>query len=161
MFNVKSVQETMDIIKKEFTLMERFETIPLEESYGRILGEDIISDQNIPTFNRSSMDGYAVRARDTFGASDTMPVPLKLTEEIKMGITPNFKLEANQAAYIPTGGELPEGADSVVMIEYTEDYHNGLIYIQKSVAPGNNVIFKGDDLHVNQKVLLKGACLRG
>ncbi|MGB7595588.1 MAG: gephyrin-like molybdotransferase Glp [Erysipelotrichaceae bacterium] len=160
MFNVKSVQETLDIIKNEFTLIERFETIPLEEAYGRILAEDIVSDQNIPTFNRSSMDGFAVRARDTFGASDTMPVPLKLTEEIKMGITPTFKLEANQAATIPTGGELPEGSDSVVMIEYTEDYADGFIYIQKSVAPGNNVIFKGDDLHANQKVLKSGVCLR-
>jgi len=160
MFNVKSVQETLDIIKNEFTRVERFETIPLEDCYGRILAEDIISDQNIPTFNRSSMDGYAVRARDTFGASDTMPVPLQLTQEIKMGITPTFKLEANQAAAIPTGGELPNGADSVVMIEYTEDYHDGSIYIQKSVAPGNNVILKGDDLHIGQTVLSTGACLR-
>ena len=160
MFNVKSVQETLDIIKKEFALIERIETIPLEACYGRILAEDIVSDQDIPTFNRSSMDGFAVRARDTFGASDTMPVPLQLREEIKMGITPTFKLEANQAAAIPTGSELPEGADAVVMIEYTEDYHDGSIYIQKAVAPGNNVIFKGDDLHVGQNVLSLGACLR-
>ncbi len=160
MFNVKSVQETMDIIRSEFALIERSESIPLENSFGRILAEEIISRQNIPTFNRSSMDGYAVRARDTFGASDTMAVPLQLTEEVKMGITPTFKINANQASYIPTGGELPQGSDSVVMIEYTEDYHDGLIFIQKSVAPGNNVIFKGDDMHEGQVVLKAGTCLR-
>jgi molybdopterin molybdotransferase len=160
MFNVRSVQETLEIIKKEFTLIERFETLPLEECYGRILAEDIICDQDVPTFDRSSMDGYAVRAKDTFGASDTMPVPLRLSEEIRMGIPPTLILQANQAAAIPTGGQLPIGADGVVMIEYTEDYHDGSIYIAKSIAPGNNVIFKGDDLRVGQTVLLAGAHLR-
>lgn len=160
MFNVKSVQETLDIIRTEFALIQRIETIPLEACYGRILAEEIISDQNIPTFNRSSMDGYAVRAKDTFGASDSMPVPLTLIEEVLMGIQPTFKLDVNQASYIPTGGELPYGADSVVMIEYAEDFHDGFIYIQKSIAPGNNVIFCGDDLKKGQVVLSAGTTLR-
>jgi molybdopterin molybdotransferase len=160
MFNVKSVQETLDIITSEFAIIERIETIPLAESAGRILAEDIVCDQNVPTFNRSSMDGYAVRARDTFGASDTIAVPLTLIGEVKMGMEPAFRLEANQAAAIPTGGQLPEGADGVVMIEYTEDYHDGSIFIQKSIAPGNNVLFKGDDLREGQTVLACGAALR-
>lgn len=160
MFNVKSVQETLDIIRSEFQVLQRTEILPLEACFGRILADEIISDQNIPTFNRSSMDGYAVRAKDTFGSSDSMSVPLKLIEEVVMGIQPLFKLEANQASYIPTGGELPQGANSVVMIEYTEDYHDGSIFIQKPAAPGNNVIFCGDDVKVDQVVLAAGTTLR-
>lgn len=161
MLNVKSVQETLDIIHSAFTLIQRSEIVALEDAFGRILAEDIVSDQNIPAFNRSSMDGYALRARDTFGASDTMPVPLTLSEEVKMGISPTFQLSINQAAYIPTGAELPQGADGVVMIEYTEDYHDGSVYIQKAIAPGNNVIFKGDDIKEGQLVLSTGTSLRG
>ena len=67
MFNVKSVQETLDIIRSEFQVLQRTEILPLEACFGHILADEIISDQNIPTFNRSSMDGYAVRAKDTFG----------------------------------------------------------------------------------------------
>jgi molybdopterin molybdotransferase len=160
MFNVKTVQETLDLIRNEFSLIQRCETIPIEDCLGRILAENIMADQNIPSFHRSSVDGYAVRARDTFGASDTLGVPLRLVDEVKMGISPKGSVLANQAAYIPTGGELPAGTDAAVMIEVTEDFHDGFINILKPVAPGNNVVFKGDDIKEGEIVLAEGTILR-
>lgn len=159
MFNVKTIQETFDNIQSEFTPLRKIERVPLDQSYGRVLAIDIVANQDIPPFHRSSVDGYAVRARDSFGASESMPVPLTLVEEIKMGIQPEFTLSANQASYIPTGGQLPEGSDAVVMIEFAEEFNDGFVYIQKSVAPGNNVIFKGDDLKQGKIVLSKNTTL--
>ena len=78
---------------------------------------------------------------------------LKLVEEVEMGVSPEFKLEKGQAAYIPTGGELPEGADAAVMIEYTENYNDGFIYINKPSAPGNNIVYRGDDVKVGSMVV--------
>ena len=159
MFNVKTIQETLEIIQNEFTPLRKIERVSLDQSYGRVLAIDIVANQDIPPFHRSSVDGYAVRARDTFGAGESMPVPLSLVEEIKMGIQPEFTLSANQASYIPTGGQLPEGSDAVVMIEFAEEFNDGFVYIQKSVAPGNNVIYKGDDLKQGKIVLSKNTTL--
>ncbi len=159
MFNVKTIQETLEIIQNEFTPLRKIERVSLDQSYGRVLAIDIVANQDIPPFHRSSVDGYAVRARDTFGAGESMPVPLTLVEEIKMGIQPEFTLSANQASYIPTGGQLPEGSDAVVMIEFAEEFNDGFVYIQKSVAPGNNVIYKGDDLKQGKIVLSKNTTL--
>jgi len=154
MLNVKTVQETLDIIQNEFERIEEREVLPLEKCMGRILFEPIVCSQNIPSFNRSSVDGYAVRAKDTYGSSDSIPVELRLMEAIKMGISPNH------ASAIPTGGELPAGADAVVMVEYTEELNEGSVFIQKAAAPGNDVILKGDDLHEGQVVFPSGTRLR-
>lgn len=159
MFNVKTIQETLEIIQDEFKPLRQIERVSLDQSYGRMLATDIVANQDIPPFHRSSVDGYAVRARDTFGASESMPVPLALVEEIKMGIQPEFSIIANQASYIPTGGQLPEGSDAVVMIEYAEEFNDGFVYIQKSIAPGNNVIYQGDDLKQGKIVLSKNTTL--
>lgn len=159
MFNVKTIQETLEIIQDEFKPLRQIERVSLDQSYGRMLATDIVANQDIPPLHRSSVDGYAVRARDTFGASESMPVPLALVEEIKMGIQPEFSIIANQASYIPTGGQLPEGSDAVVMIEYAEEFNDGFVYIQKSIAPGNNVIYQGDDLKQGKIVLSKNTIL--
>lgn len=161
MLEVKSVREVMDIIREHFSgypLGE--ELIAIEEAARRIVAVDLKATDDIPGFNRSSVDGYAVMASDTFGASDTLPAQLQLIGEVKMGERPTFSLKNGQAAYVPTGGELPQSADAMVMIEYTDNFHDGFIYINKSSAPGNHVVFKGDDIRAGTAVIKAGSRLR-
>lgn len=161
MFEVKSVQETFQLIQDQFKpypLEE--ELVSIDQALGRILSRDVSSLEDMPSFHRSSVDGYAVVARDTFGVSESMPAQLHLVGEVSMGLKPDFVLRPGESAYIPTGGELPMGADSVVMVEYSEDFGDGDIFLNKSVAPGNNVIFRGDDVAAGQVVLKKGQRIR-
>lgn len=161
MFEVKSVQETFQLIQDQFKPYPfEEERVSIHNALGRILSRDVSSQEDMPSFHRSSVDGYAVVARDTFGVSESMPAQLHLVGEVRMGLTPDFALEPGQSAYIPTGGELPRGADSVVMVEYSEDFGDGDIFLNKSVAPGNNVIYRGDDVAVGQVVLKKGQRIR-
>jgi len=136
------------------------ETVPLIDALERILAHDIISTEDIPGFHRSTVDGYAVHAADTFGASEAFPSMLTATHEVAMGHRPDFIVNRGQCAYVPTGGELPQGLDAVVMMEYVEDYGDGNRYVLMSVAPGANVIFRGDDVTESQLVLRKGMRIR-
>lgn len=161
MFNVKSVEETFQILQEAFgSYVLGQETVDIRHALGRLTARDIGSDEDIPGFHRSSVDGYAVIASDTFGAGEAIPAQLVLTEEVKMGIAPGFTLKKGSAAYVPTGGEIPQGADAVVMVEYTENFQDGFIYINKSAAPGSNVVRKGDDIRKGQRVLGAGRCLK-
>ncbi|NLV67731.1 MAG: molybdopterin molybdenumtransferase MoeA [Spirochaetes bacterium] len=161
MLQVKTVDEVFKIIREEFSLYPlETEQVPLIDACGRILAEDIISPENIPPFNRSSVDGYAVYASDTFGATETAGIPLVKSDAVKMGITPSESLKRGHASYIPTGGELPANADAVVMIEYTEDNEDEFIYINRPVAPGNNVVLTGDDIKMNSAVFSAGHRLK-
>ncbi|MCX7841451.1 MAG: molybdopterin molybdotransferase MoeA [Clostridia bacterium] len=161
MLNVKSVDEVFDIIKDNFSNYETGnEILPLRQALGRQLAFEVTAREDVPGFNRSSVDGYAVIASDTFGASEAMPAQLKLAGEVKMGVKPGHALMKGEAMYIPTGGELPENADAVVMIEYSEDYKDGFIYLNKSAAPGNNVVFRGDDIKCGSRVMAAGKRLR-
>src|SRR5512134_2441843 len=96
------------------------ELIDVPSSLGRILAEDVIAPHPLPDFQRSTVDGYAVRARDTHGSSDSLPAYLNIIGEVPMGDAPAFKIGAGQCALIHTGGMLPNGADAVVMLEYTQ-----------------------------------------
>ena len=154
MFNVKSVDEVIEIIRSNFSEFELAdESVSLNNAVNRILAADIVSTEDIPGFNRSSVDGYAVISSDTFGAGDSIPAQLLLTGEVRMGMKPDFALKKGQTAYVPTGGEIPENADAVVMIEYTDNFDDGLIYINKSVAPGNNIVYKGDDTRAGNRII--------
>jgi len=135
------------------------EQISLRDSSGRILAENIISDIDLPGFSRSTMDGFAVRASSTFGASEENPAYLLLVGSIAMGESPSFSVNPGEAAKISTGGMLPKGTDSVIMIEHTEILDEKTIEAYKSAAPGQNVIEKGEDftegnvvLHAGQKI---------
>lgn len=157
MLEVKTVDEVFNIIDEEFSGYPlEAETVSILDACDRILAEDIVSMENVPPFNRSSVDGYAVSASDTFGASETMTSPLLKSVPVEMGITPAEALKKGYASYIPTGGELPPNADAVVMIEYTEDNDDEFIYICRPVAPGNNVVSKGDDIKTGSTVLQSG-----
>jgi len=136
------------------------ESSDIVHALGRFTASDIFAPHPLPEFQRTTVDGYAVRAKDTFGARDTLPAYLTLIGEVPMGDTPSFELGAGQCALIHTGGMLPGGADAVVMVEYTQSARTNEIEIFKSVADGENVIRIGEDVARGQLVLPKGSQIR-
>jgi len=158
---VKDVDEVKILITKFFKdCRSSVQKIKLTEALGRVTAKDIYVADDIPGFDRSTVDGYAVMAKDTFGASESIPAQLLLLPEIRMGIEAQIKLDQGSAAYVPTGGQLPDNADAVVMIEYTDSLGDGYIYVNKPVSPGNNVIYKGDDAKRGNVVLHSETMLR-
>jgi len=136
------------------------EEIPLLESNGRILAADMNADVDLPDFMRSTMDGYAVRASSTFGASEANPAYLAVKGSVPMGESPAFSISTGEAAKISTGGMLPNGADSVVMVEHTEAIDKTTIEVYKSVAPGQNILEKGEDISKGAVLAPAGKRLR-
>ncbi|HNN14105.1 MAG TPA: molybdopterin-binding protein [Anaerolineales bacterium] len=137
------------------------ESLPVDSALGRVTAEDVIAPHPLPEFPRTTVDGYAVRARDTFGATDSLPTYLNLIGEVPMGDEPAFEIGLGQCALIHTGGMLPKGADAVVMLEYTQRIAStDEIEIFKSVADGENVIRIGEDVAKDQAVIPKGTILR-
>ena len=136
------------------------ETIDATSSLGRVLAEDIVAPHPLPEFHRTAVDGYAVRASNTFGASDSLPAYLTLVGEVPMGEAPAFDLGTAQCALIHTGGMLPFGADAIVMLEYAQSAHENEIEIFRAVAEGENVIRLGEDVAEGQTVLAKGSLIR-
>jgi molybdopterin molybdotransferase len=134
--------------------------INIEDSYGMIISKDIISPEDLPAFNRSTVDGFAVNSTDTFGATESLPSYLSIKAEILMGEEPEFKLKKGEVAKIATGGMLPEGTDSVVMFEHTQQVDDKMIEVVKPVAPGENVIKAGEDAKKDECVLKSGHRLR-
>ena len=159
MLHVKTPEEVLALIEEEFAPVAQTELVSLGSAMGRILAEDVAATEYVPDFNRSTVDGYAVRARDTFGCSDAIPAILPVQGEVFMGEGAEFSLNPEECVAVPTGGAVPKGADSVVMIEFTEDYGDGTIGVGKSVAPGQNMIFRGDDVFPGKVILQKGRVL--
>jgi molybdopterin molybdotransferase len=157
-FNVETI-ETVLAHAPSFSAVDT-ETVALAECLGRVLAADIHSDVDIPDFNRSTMDGFAVKAASTFGASEANPAYLNVCGQIKMGIRPDFSVGAGEAARIATGGMLPEGTDSVIMVEHTDRLDATTIEAYRSVAPGQNVIEKGEDIRHADPALTKGVRIR-
>ena len=153
MLHVKTPEEVLALIESEFYAVAGTEMVSLSTAMGRILAENIAATEYVPDFDRSTVDGYAVRARDTFGCTDAIPAILPLQGEVFMGEGAQFRLNPEECVAVPTGGAVPAGADSVVMVEYTEDYGDGTIGIAKSVAPGQNMIFRGDDVYPGKVIL--------
>jgi len=153
-FQVISVQEFLQKLKGFSPV--RTEEVLLEQSFSRILAQDIIAREDLPLVHRSCMDGYALRAKDSFGASESNPAYLEIAGEVQIEKTPDFTLKPGQCARIVTGGTLPEGADSVIMVEHTQDLGAGTIEIRKSVAPFENVMLKGEDFRSGETVLSSG-----
>ncbi|MDI6816621.1 MAG: molybdopterin molybdotransferase MoeA [Actinomycetota bacterium] len=157
-FKVASPQQIFDSLAGFAGLA--LEQIDLEHALGRVLGRDIISQEELPPRARSTMDGYAVRAENTFGASDAVPALLKIAGRVAMGSLPDISVSQGQAAEIPTGGFLPEGADAVVMVEYTNPLGNGEIEVTRPVARGDNVLERAGDVTLGEIVLPAGRRLR-
>jgi molybdopterin molybdotransferase len=136
------------------------ETIPITDALDRVTFEAVRAPASLPAFPRSAMDGYAVRAQDTFGASQSLPAYLTVIGEAPMGRAPDFEIRPAQAALVHTGGMLPPGADAVVMIEVTQKTRGDEIEVLKPVAPGENVLKVGDDIAEGAELLSAGHWLR-
>ncbi|MGA2698516.1 MAG: gephyrin-like molybdotransferase Glp [Methanoregula sp.] len=149
--SVVPVSEAVAAVHR-LTLQVPQETVPLAEACGRVLAADVHADVDIPGFTRSVMDGYAVRAGDTTGASDAVPAILALRGRIQMGQTPDLPVKKGECVYIPTGGILPEGSDAVVMAENTEPFGEEIL-VKKPVAYGENVIHYNEDFKKGEVVL--------
>ncbi|MDI3317721.1 MAG: molybdopterin molybdotransferase MoeA [Bacillota bacterium] len=160
LFEVKSVAEVLALIDREFGPLQREpENVPVEEAAGRVLARDLFAPGDIPGFDRSTVDGYAVRAGETAGASEALPAMLTLAGAVVMGRPPERPLGPGQAVYVPTGGMLPEGADAVVMVEHVEELDD-LVNVLRPVAPGENVVRRDEDLRAGELVLPAGHRLR-
>jgi molybdopterin molybdotransferase len=136
------------------------ETVPLLETVGRVLAEDLIADDDLPDFPRAIVDGYAVQGASTFGSGEGNPAYLTVTGSIAMGESPTLTIGPGEAAQIATGGMLPRGADSVVMIEHTEVIDKTTIEVYRSVAPGQNMIAIGEDIKKKTCVIKQGQMIR-
>jgi len=156
-----SVAEAQSRIAGQITSKEPLPVVlAIEDSYKRILTEDIISPEDLPAFSRSTVDGFAVLSAATFGATEGLPAFLEVMNEISMGEETSFLLKKGTAAKIPTGGMLPAGADAVVMFENAQSVNEKLIEVLKPVAPAENVISRGEDVGKGEPVLRKGSLLR-
>lgn len=160
MLNVVSVDYAAEFLKNNCKAVTDVEEVLLSDSIGRTIAIDIIGEEDIPSFSRSTMDGYAVKASDTFGASDSIPAMLEAAGEILMGDEAILPLEDCQCIRISTGGMLPENADSVVPVEVAQEENDGTVLIFKSVSPFENVTRKGDDVRCGTAVIKKGTVIK-
>lgn len=158
LLQVTKVEDALGIIWDSFSPLAP-EEVALTKAGGRYCAEEVMAVEDVPAFDRSTVDGYAVRAVETFGASGSFPAFLELAGKVRMG-EKSGTLHVGQCFYVPTGGMLPVGADAVVMVEETEE-GDGLVQIFKQVAPGENIIKRGEDLSRGQTVLRRGQELRG
>lgn len=157
-FKVVSPAEAMEAV-------QGFAPLPAEEvsafeAVGRILAEDVLSPVDLPDFPRATMDGYAIQAADSFGAGESIPAYLEVVGQVLMGAVPPFRVGRGQAARLSTGGMIPEGADAVVMEEYTSRPDEGTLEVRRAVSAGENVLAPGDDLRKGERILPAGSRLR-
>src|SRR5210317_2210638 len=143
-FKVKTIDQALEYAV-QFPRMAP-EEVSLSDVVGRILAEDILSDIDLPDFSRSIMDGFAVRGSSTFGAGEANPAYLNVTGTVSMGNKPDLSVGPGEAVRIATGGMLPPDADSVVMVEHTEEIDDTTIEVYRSVAPGQNMLAVGEDI---------------
>ncbi|HEX9014069.1 MAG TPA: gephyrin-like molybdotransferase Glp [Anaerolineaceae bacterium] len=136
------------------------EEIDTADAFDRVTARPVISPEALPAFSRSTVDGYAVCARDTFGASDSLPAYLDTAGEVPMGAEPGFMLRRGEAAAIYTGGMLPQGADAVVMVEHTQLTRPRQIEVLRAAAAGENLIRSGADVAEGEIVIAAGVRLR-
>ncbi|MBI4510108.1 MAG: molybdopterin molybdotransferase MoeA [Deltaproteobacteria bacterium] len=156
--NLKSVAQAREILR-EFEPVD-VETVNLQEADGRVCATDIRAREDMPSSARAAMDGYAVRAKDTFGASDAVPSFLRVRGSVPMGDVFPDSVGAGEAVGISTGGVVPLGADAVVMVEYTSEGEGDELEIHKGVAPGENVIRPAEDIRKEDVVIPAGRRLR-
>jgi molybdopterin molybdotransferase len=149
-----SVGEAIALVK-DITPRTGTEQVPLAGAFGRVLSDDVRADLDIPSFSRSTVDGYAVRSADTTGATGSLPAMLRFGGSIRMGGGEPGEIGGGEGKYVPTGGALPAGADAVSMIEYCELLGDDLL-VGRPVAPGENVVLTGEDFHAGETVLHAG-----
>ncbi len=157
-FKVKSLEQVMEMTK-DFSFVGS-EKISVSSGFSRVLAQDLQAKKDMPGFKRATMDGYAVAASSTFGASESNPAWLDIAGTIQMGQVPDFCIDQGKAAKISTGGMLPKGANSVVMMEYAELIDDTCVEIYKSAAPLQHVIDASEDFAKHETILPKGTFIR-
>jgi molybdopterin molybdotransferase len=155
---VKTAEEVLEIVAT-FQPLDA-ESVELGQALGRVPAESVSAREPVPHFPRATMDGYAVAARDTFGASESLPAILEIGGEVRMGREFTGKALPGHAIAIPTGGMLPAGSDAVVMVEYSHTLDERTIEITKPVAPGDNVLGIGEDIKAGDELSPVGRRLR-
>jgi molybdopterin molybdotransferase len=160
LFNVRTPPEALQVLLSHLQPARATEVVPTRVALDRVLAADLRSPADLPTFRRSTMDGFAVRAADTFGATEGLPAYLEVVDEVLMGQPPSLPLGAGQCARIATGGMLPQEADAVVMVEYTQEVGQTTIEALRAVAPGENVVQVGEDVRTGEPILARGQLLR-
>ncbi len=153
-------REARQTLLAHFHPQVQSEWAALDEALGRVSAAPLRAPHPLPEFRRATMDGYAVRAADTYGASESIPAYLLTAGEVPMGGAPAFRLARGQCALIYTGGMLPEGADAVVMVEQTQIAGRGEVEILRAAAVGENVIEAGEDVKEGEIVIPQGRRLR-
>jgi Molybdopterin biosynthesis enzyme len=153
-----SYQEAKEIIDRHIHPLTRTEPVLLNEAVNRILAEDCVAKMDVPPFNRAAMDGYAVKAKDTFGAGQFKPKVFKIIGELHAGEIPAKKIKSGECVQISTGAVMPEGADAVMMVEDTEREGNEVKFF-KSITPGSNVGKMGGDIKEGSIILKAGILL--
>ncbi|MDI3498655.1 gephyrin-like molybdotransferase Glp [Archaeoglobus sp.] len=152
------VDEALYRLLKKIKALET-EDVSVYNLYGRVLAEDIVAGFDVPRFNRAAMDGYAVKAEDTFGASVSNPIMLQLAGSVEIGEVPKVVVESGMAVRIMTGAMMPEGANAVVMLEHTR-LNGNFVEVLKSVTPMKNVSRVGEDIAAGEVVFRKGEILQ-
>lgn len=161
LLKVDTVEETKNKMEYHFRkhFLKEIE-VQTHKGLGRVLAEDIYAPFDLPEFHRSTVDGYALCSKDTFGASDSLPVFLHCLGAVDMGVDTNLSVSTGKAVYVPTGAMIPNGADGVVMIEYVELLDSHTIAVHRPVAPGDGMVLKGEDLKKDSLILKKGRRLK-
>ena len=156
---MEKASEALNKLKTYVNFKPETEEVSLEEAYGRVLAEDIISKIDVPNFDKSAMDGYAVIAEDTYEASIFNPILLKIVGKNPIGEEPKVYLNHGEAVEVSTGSPLPKNANAVILLEWTKKISENLIEVYHSVHPWENVTRIGDDLRKGEVVLKKGVKL--
>lgn len=159
MLNVVTREEAVRIILEKIPEAADVETVGLPDALDKVVAEDILSPEDLPAYARSTVDGFAVRASDTYGCSEALPAMVAYAGKVLMGEDEKRVLPKGSCMQVPTGGQVPEGADAVVMVEHSEDLGDEFRYMLKPVAPGENVNAKGDDIAVGGVAVPKGTML--
>ncbi len=160
LFHVLTIAEALDRLLAHVAPLGRTEHVPLLEALDRVTAEELRAPGDLPDFQRSTMDGFAVRAADTYGASEGLPAYLTVCGEVPMGRASGLQVRPGDAARVHTGGMLPDGADAVVMVENTQALDDRMIEVVKPVAVGENVIPIGEDVHSGEMLFPRGHWLR-
>ena len=159
-FNVRSPSQAFDDLRPHISAITERETIPTTLALGRVIAEEIRSSEDLPSFAKSSMDGFSVRARDTFGASESLPALLEVVADMPTGVSSDAALNVGEAAVAYTGGVLAQNADAVVMIERTQPADETSIEVLRPVVPGENVVQVGEDVHAGDILFKPGHIIR-
>lgn len=159
-YHVVTIEKTQEILSALAMSQEkRRETVRIDQSLGRFSANDLFARFDLPKFNRSTVDGYAIMAKDVSGSSESIPSIVEIVGEVQMGEHTHLYVAPSQAVYVPTGGMIPEGANAVVMIEYVEKLDESTLLVYNPVTVGENISFIGDDLVEGDLIIHKGTCI--